>query len=107
ALMTGARCLLLDELSLGLAPRIVAQLTEVVRQLADEGRMIVLVEQYVGVLLQLADNVSILERGRVKFHGETHETALWLQEHGYLKATDVTAVEKSISIPTPTTQHSN
>ena len=94
ALMTGARCLLLDELSLGLAPRIVAQLTEVVRQLADEGRMIVLVEQYVGVLLQLADHVSILERGRVKFHGQTHETALWLEEHGYLKHTDVAAVEK-------------
>jgi branched-chain amino acid transport system ATP-binding protein len=94
ALMTGARCLLLDELSLGLAPRIVAQLTEIVRQLADEGRMVVLVEQYVGVLLQLADHVSILERGRVKFHGQTHETALWLEEHGYLKHTDVAAVEK-------------
>jgi branched-chain amino acid transport system ATP-binding protein len=98
ALMTGARCLLLDELSLGLAPRIVAQLTEVVRQLADEGRMIVLVEQYVGVLLQLADHVSILERGRVKFHGQTHETALWLEEHGYLKHTDVAAVEKNIAL---------
>jgi branched-chain amino acid transport system ATP-binding protein len=97
ALMTGARCLLLDELSLGLAPRIVAQLTEVVRQLADEGRTIVLVEQYVGVLLQLADHVSILERGRVKFHGQTHETALWLEEHGYLKHTDVAAVEKTIA----------
>ena len=91
ALMTGARCLLLDELSLGLAPRIVAQLT-------DEGRIIVLVEQYVGVLLQLADHVSILERGRVKFHGQTHETALWLEEHGYLKHTDVAAVEKSIAV---------
>jgi ABC-type branched-subunit amino acid transport system ATPase component len=72
----------------------VAQLTEVVQQLADEGRMIVLVEQYVGVLLQLADHVSILERGRVKFGGQTHETALWLEEHGYLKHTDVAAVEK-------------
>ncbi|MGH2577628.1 MAG: ATP-binding cassette domain-containing protein [Acidimicrobiia bacterium] len=98
ALMTGSHCLLLDELSLGLAPRIVAQLTELVRQLADEGRSIVLVEQYVGVLLRLADNVSILERGRVKFHGATHETALWLEEHGYLKHQDVEAVEEGLSI---------
>ncbi|MDQ1514499.1 MAG: branched-chain amino acid transport system ATP-binding protein, partial [Actinomycetota bacterium] len=97
ALMTGARCLLLDELSLGLAPRIVSQLTEVVRQLADEGRIVILVEQYVGVLLQLADHVAILERGRVKFTGQTHETALWLQEHGYLKPTDVAVVEKKIT----------
>ena len=94
ALMTGANCLLLDELSLGLAPRIVQQLTGVVRNLADEGRCIVLVEQYVGVLLKLADEVSVLERGRVKFNGPTHETALWLEEHGYLRHTDVEAVEK-------------
>jgi branched-chain amino acid transport system ATP-binding protein len=92
ALVTGARCLLLDELSLGLAPRIVAQLTEVVRSLADEGRVIVLVEQYVGVLLRLADHVSILERGRIKFHGPTGETAAWLTEHGYLKPADVAAI---------------
>lgn len=98
ALMTGAHCLLLDELSLGLAPRIVVQLTELVRQLADEGRCIILVEQYVGVLLRLADHVSILERGRVKFHGATHETALWLEEHGYLKHTDVEAVEEGLTI---------
>lgn len=97
ALMTGASCLLLDELSLGLAPRIVAQLTEVIRNLADEGRSIVLVEQYVGVLLRLADHVSVLERGRVKFHGPTHETALWLEEHGYLKRTDVEAVEHGVT----------
>jgi hypothetical protein len=51
----------------------------------------------VGILLQLADNVSILERGRVKFHGQTHETALWLQEHGYLKPSDVAVVEKKIA----------
>jgi branched-chain amino acid transport system ATP-binding protein len=89
ALMTDPRCLLLDELSLGLAPRIVSQLTEVIGQLADEGRIIVLVEQYVGVLLRLAHHVAILERGRVKFHGATQETAQWLQEHGYLARTEV------------------
>jgi hypothetical protein len=50
------------------------------------------------VLLQLADHVSILERGRVQFHGQTHETAIWLEEHGYLKQTDLAAVEKTIAV---------
>jgi branched-chain amino acid transport system ATP-binding protein len=93
ALVTGAHCILFDELSLGLAPRIVAELTDIVDRLADEGRIIILVEQYVGILLRLADHVSVLEQGRVKFHGETHETALWLEEHGYLGHKDVEEVE--------------
>jgi branched-chain amino acid transport system ATP-binding protein len=99
ALMTGGHCLLIDELSLGLAPRVVAQLTQVIRQLADEGRMIVLVEQYIGILLRLADRVSVLERGRVRFHGPTGATAGWLQNHGYLKATDVSALERGMAVP--------
>ena len=41
ALVTGARCILFDELSLGLAPRIVTELGNTVRGLADEGRVIV------------------------------------------------------------------
>jgi branched-chain amino acid transport system ATP-binding protein len=93
ALVTGAHCLLFDELSLGLAPRIVAELIDIVDKLADEGRIIVVVEQYVGILLRLADHVSVLEQGRVKFHGETHETAMWLENHGYLGHEDVEKVE--------------
>jgi branched-chain amino acid transport system ATP-binding protein len=86
ALITGARCLLFDELSLGLSPKLVAQLTETVRELAAEGRMIVLVEQYIGVLLAVADHVHVLERGRSVFDGPTVETAAWLEEHGYMGA---------------------
>ena len=86
ALITGARCLLFDELSLGLSPRLVAQLTETVRELAAQGRMIVLVEQYIGVLLAVADHVHVLERGRSVFDGPTVETAAWLEEHGYMGA---------------------
>jgi branched-chain amino acid transport system ATP-binding protein len=84
ALVTGAQCILFDELSLGLAPRIVAELTGVLRALADEGRMIVLVEQYIGVLLRLADSVHVLERGRIRFGGPAQEAARWLEHHGYL-----------------------
>jgi branched-chain amino acid transport system ATP-binding protein len=93
ALVTGARCILFDELSLGLAPRIVSMLTETVRELADQGRMVVLVEQYIGVLLRLADHVHVLERGRSIHDGAPHDTALFLEEHGYLAHQDVRKVE--------------
>src|SRR5438132_4515516 len=84
ALVTGARVILFDELSLGLAPRIVAELVGTVRSLADEGRIIVLVEQYIGVLLKTADTIDVLERGRVKFTGPTDDAAAWLEENGYM-----------------------
>jgi branched-chain amino acid transport system ATP-binding protein len=86
ALVTGAQCLLFDELSLGLAPAIVKTLSGTVRQLADEGRMVVLVEQYIGILLDVADEVHVLERGRTVFAGEPDDTAGWLREQGYLEA---------------------
>ncbi|HEY2703621.1 MAG TPA: ABC transporter ATP-binding protein [Candidatus Dormibacteraeota bacterium] len=92
ALVTGAQCILFDELSLGLAPRIVAELTGTVRALADEGRMVVLVEQYIGVLLRLADSVHVLERGRIRFAGPTQEAARWLEHHGYLAHAETAAV---------------
>jgi branched-chain amino acid transport system ATP-binding protein len=91
ALVTGARCILFDELSLGLAPRIVAELTQTIRALADEGHMIVLVEQYIGVLLKLADSIDVLERGRVVFGGPTPEAAQWLEHHGYLAHAEAAA----------------
>jgi branched-chain amino acid transport system ATP-binding protein len=94
ALVTGAQCILFDELSLGLAPRIVAELTGTVRALADEGRMVVLVEQYIGVLLRLADSVHVMERGRIRFAGPTQEAAQWLEHHGYLAHAETAAVEK-------------
>jgi branched-chain amino acid transport system ATP-binding protein len=84
ALVTGARVILFDELSLGLAPRIVAELIGTMRSLADEGRIIVLVEQYIGVLLKTADTIDVLERGRVRFSGPTRDAAAWLEEHGYM-----------------------
>jgi ABC-type branched-subunit amino acid transport system ATPase component/ABC-type branched-subunit amino acid transport system permease subunit len=84
ALVTGARCLLFDELSLSLSPRLVSELVEVVRALAEEGRIIVLVEQYIGVLLGIADTTHVLERGRFAFSGPSDDAAAWLEDHGYL-----------------------
>jgi branched-chain amino acid transport system ATP-binding protein len=91
ALVTGARCILFDELSLGLAPRIVAELVQTIRALADEGRIIVLVEQYIGVLLKVADSIDVLERGRVVFGGSSIEAARWLEHHGYLAHAEAAA----------------
>jgi branched-chain amino acid transport system permease protein len=84
ALVTGARCLLIDEFSLSLSPRMVTELTGMIRALADEGRIILLVEQYVGVLLEIADTAHVLERGRFVFSGPSAEAADWLEDHGYL-----------------------
>jgi branched-chain amino acid transport system ATP-binding protein len=95
ALVTGAQCILFDELSLGLAPRIVAELTGVLRALADEGRMIVLVEQYIGVLLRLADSVHVLERGRIRFGGPAPKAAEWLEHHGYLAHAGTAAAQEA------------
>lgn len=73
ALMSKPRLLMIDELSLGLAPVIVEQLLEVVRTLRDRGTTIILVEQSVNVALTVADTAYYLEKGEVRFHGPTAE----------------------------------
>jgi branched-chain amino acid transport system ATP-binding protein len=92
ALVTGARCLLLDELSLSLSPQMVAELTAIVRSLADEGRIVLIVEQYIGALLEIADTVHVLERGRFAFGGPAGAAAEWLEHHGYLARAESVAV---------------
>jgi ABC-type branched-subunit amino acid transport system ATPase component/predicted MFS family arabinose efflux permease len=65
--------LLIDELSLGLAPTIVEQLLETVREINMQGTTIVLVEQSVNVALTVADRAYFLEKGEVRFSGPTQE----------------------------------
>jgi branched-chain amino acid transport system ATP-binding protein len=72
-LVAKPRLLLLDELSLGLAPVVVGQLLEVVRQLRDGGLTIVLVEQSVNVALDIADRAVFMEKGEVRFSGPAAE----------------------------------
>jgi branched-chain amino acid transport system ATP-binding protein len=69
ALMTGPRLLMLDEPSLGLAPRFVDLLLDVVRRLPHEGVTVLLVEQNVAKALALAEDAYVIERGRVVLHG--------------------------------------
>ncbi|MGW0576362.1 ABC transporter ATP-binding protein [Streptomyces sp. NPDC002920] len=70
ALTTSPRLLLLDELSMGLAPLVAEELLGVVRDLTAEGITTVLVEQLVSDALQIADHVIVLEKGRVAMEGE-------------------------------------
>ncbi len=75
ALLTGPRILLIDELSLGLAPIVVGELMGVVRRLRDDGVTVVLVEQSVNVALELADRAVFMEKGEVRFSGPAGDLA--------------------------------
>jgi branched-chain amino acid transport system ATP-binding protein len=66
ALMCRPKYLLIDEMSLGLAPLIVKRLTRVVQDLAAGGIGVLLVEQFVEVALQLAAHVVVLRKGAVR-----------------------------------------
>jgi ABC-type branched-subunit amino acid transport system ATPase component/sugar phosphate permease len=72
-LMTEPRLLLVDELSLGLAPKTVEHLMGIVRRVHASGTTVVLVEQSVNRALQLAPRAVFLERGTVRFDGPTQE----------------------------------
>jgi branched-chain amino acid transport system ATP-binding protein len=67
------KVLLIDELSLGLAPVVVGQLLPIVRRMAAEGVTVVLVEQSVNVALTVADRAYFMERGTIRFDGPTAE----------------------------------
>ena len=69
ALMGNPRVLLMDEPSEGLAPIIVAEVGRTIARLKEAGQSILLVEQNVKLALDLADDVVILNTGRVVFHG--------------------------------------
>jgi ABC-type branched-subunit amino acid transport system ATPase component len=69
ALMGEPRVLLLDEPTLGLAPRMVERIGQVVAELARRGTAVVLVEQNASFALRLADLAYVLEAGRVSLHG--------------------------------------
>ena len=73
AFIARPRVLLIDELSLGLAPVIVGQMLPIIERLAASGVAIVMVEQSVNVALTVAQRAYFLERGTVRFSGPTAE----------------------------------
>jgi len=73
ALMTGGKLLLLDEPSMGLAPVLVEQIFDVIREIKREGATILLVEQNAFQALAVADRAYILETGSVVLEGAADE----------------------------------
>ena len=73
AFLSRPRLVLIDELSLGLAPVVVERLVEVVRRLRDQGTTVVVVDQSVNVALTLAQEAYFMEKGEIRFHGRTED----------------------------------
>jgi branched-chain amino acid transport system ATP-binding protein len=77
ALISQPRYLLIDELSLGLAPVVLSRLIPVIRTVAESGTGVLLIEQFATVALGLAHRAHIMEGGRIRFSGLASE----LREH--------------------------
>ena len=76
ALVQRPRVLLIDEMSMGLAPVIVESLLPVVRRIVDEtDAAVVLVEQHVGLALEVADRAVVLVHGEILLSGTARELA--------------------------------
>ena len=73
ALVLNPRLLLLDEPSQGLAPRVVADVFQVIASMRDEGISVLLVEQNVRAAVEIADRVYVLDDGRVVYEGSARE----------------------------------
>ena len=73
ALMNDPEILLLDELSFGLAPKIVSQIFDIIQKLRDEKRTILLVEQNATQALRLSDYAYFLNNGRIVAEGKPED----------------------------------
>ena len=69
AMMASPKILLVDELSLGLMPKMVDECYQVVDTLKQQGLLIILVEQSTQRALEVADQVAVLESGHLSWHG--------------------------------------
>ena len=69
------RLVLLDEVSMGLAPKIVDEIFAFLHELAAGGTSLLLVEQYVTRAMELADYVYLVNKGRIVFKGEPSEVS--------------------------------
>jgi branched-chain amino acid transport system ATP-binding protein len=73
ALVSRPRFMIIDELSLGLAPVIVQRLIPTIRSLAESGIGVLLIEQFATVALGLANRAYVMENGRLRFSGMASE----------------------------------
>jgi ABC-type branched-subunit amino acid transport system ATPase component len=75
ALVHEPEVLIIDELSLGLAPVVVQELLETVRELKEQGLTMIIVEQSLNVALAIADRAVFMEKGQIRFDGPAAELA--------------------------------
>jgi ABC-type branched-subunit amino acid transport system ATPase component len=75
ALIHEPEVLIIDELSLGLAPIVVQQVLEVVRELKQRGLTMIVVEQSLNVALAISDRAVFMEKGEIRFEGPAEELA--------------------------------
>ena len=75
AFMNSPKLLMIDELSLGLAPVVVGELIDVVHRIHEAGTTIIVVEQSINVALTLAQRAVFMEKGEVRFSGPTADLA--------------------------------
>ncbi|GAA4730106.1 ABC transporter ATP-binding protein [Nocardioides endophyticus] len=73
SLVTNPDVVMLDEVSMGLAPLVIDQIFEALERLARTGTALLVVEQYVSRALAMADSVYVLSRGQVSWHGTPSE----------------------------------
>jgi branched-chain amino acid transport system ATP-binding protein len=73
ALVAAPKVILMDEPSMGLAPRLVDEVYAIIRQLRAEGRTMLLVEQFANVALSVADFAYVLENGHIVLSGRAEE----------------------------------
>jgi len=71
--MSRAKILILDEPSMGLAPKLVQEIFDVLRKLNEDGATILLVEQNANMALRLADRACLLETGNLVLEGPARE----------------------------------
>jgi branched-chain amino acid transport system permease protein len=101
AVLGRPRLLMIDELSLGLAPSVVGQLMRFVDHLREQGTTLLVVEQSVNVALEIADRAVFLERGEVRFSGPARDL---LQRPDLLRSVFLGSASRSLAAPTrPTT----
>jgi branched-chain amino acid transport system ATP-binding protein len=95
AFLIEPKLLVIDELSLGLAPVIVEQLLAIVRAIRDQGTTIILVEQSVNVALTLAETAYFMEKGEIRFHGPTAEL---LERPDVLRSVFLEGAQKGLEV---------
>jgi ABC-type branched-subunit amino acid transport system ATPase component/sugar phosphate permease len=96
AFIAKPKLLMIDELSLGLAPTVVERLLQIVREIHASGTTIILVEQSVTTALRLADRAVFMEKGEVRFEGPTADLLerTDILRAVYLKGTTTTVVRE-------------